>query len=168
MCIGDARKCVKHTTTRCTVDDTIHACKMDGFSPHPHPSSSFPPHTRIEPASASCIKKKELSVLAITCNYGLRAISKKCACNTKAKRTRRVRRREQTVCGSSHVAFAIPRDSQLFARNIIVYRYVNAQLTSHESDFPFRKGEQMCALLQFYDTRNGYASLFPLFPDPLG
>lgn len=161
MCIGDARKCVKHTTTRRTVDDTIHACKMDGFSPHLRPSPPF--HTRIEPASASWIKKKELSVLAITCNYGSRAISKKCARNTEAKGTRRVRRR----ASKPHVAFAISRDSQLFARNIIVYRYVNAQLTSRESDFPGRR-EQMCALLQFYDTRNGYISLFPLFPDPLG
>lgn len=75
MCIGDARKCVKHTTTRRTVDDTIHACKMDGSSPHLRP---FPPfYTWIEPTSVSW--KKELSVLEITCNYGSRAISKKCA-----------------------------------------------------------------------------------------
>lgn len=100
MCIGDARKCVKHTTTRCTIDDTIHACKMDGFSPHPHPSPSFSPHTRIEPARASCTKKKELAVPAITCNYGSRAISKKSACNTKAKRTRRVRRRASKPCAA--------------------------------------------------------------------
>lgn len=71
MRIGDARECVKHTTTRRTVDDTIHACEMDGFSPalSPHSSPLFPSHTRIEPAKRKLYEKKELSVLAITCNY---------------------------------------------------------------------------------------------------
>lgn len=105
------------------------------------------------------MRKKEPSVLAITCNYGSRAISKKCARNTEAKETRRVRRRASK-----------PRATRNYLHGTSSYidMYVNAQPTSRESDFPFRRGEQMRALLQFSDTCNGYASLFSLFPDPLG
>lgn len=162
MCIGDARKCVKHTTARCTVDDTIHACKMDGFSPHSHPSSSFPPHMRIEPARASCIKKKELAVLAITCNYESRAISVHVV--PKRKGLRRVRRRASKPCAARRMLRSRSRATRNYLHG--TSSYIDMLMLNRrpmKCDFPFRKGEQMCALLQFYDTRNGYASLYSLY-----